>query len=338
MSAPVVAFFNAKSGAGATSLVYHAAWMMARRGLRVVAADLDPQADLTASFLEEDTLGRLWPTGGAPAPPGRTVYDSLAPLLQGSGDVDRAPLVDVDDRLSLVPGDLALSTFEDEFSRQWSGCLDGEERAFRVISAFWRLLAGAARSAEADVVLVDVGPNLGATSRAVLVAADHVVIPVSPDLFDVRGLQIVGPRLRSWREEWNARVPNNPDPTLELPAGTMRPIGYVLLRHGVRLDRPISAYEYWLARIPDAYRAAVLDLHEPAPPINSDPYCLAQIRNLRSLLSLFSEARKPIFALKPADGAFGGHRQAIMDTAADFGTLTDRIATEVGVRVPTIQQ
>jgi hypothetical protein len=55
-----------------------------------------------------------------------------------------------------------LFKLEDELSTEWPNCLDGKERAFRVISAFWRLLRSAADRTEADVVFVDVGPNLGA--------------------------------------------------------------------------------------------------------------------------------------------------------------------------------
>ena len=53
MSALLVAFFNNKGGVGKTSLVYHLAWMYADLGVRVVAADLDPQANLTAAFIDE---------------------------------------------------------------------------------------------------------------------------------------------------------------------------------------------------------------------------------------------------------------------------------------------
>jgi cellulose biosynthesis protein BcsQ len=35
-----IALFNNKGGVGKTSLVYHLAWMYARRGLPVLAADL----------------------------------------------------------------------------------------------------------------------------------------------------------------------------------------------------------------------------------------------------------------------------------------------------------
>jgi chromosome partitioning protein len=328
---PIVAFFNNKGGVGKTSLVYHLAWMMAEKRLSVVAADLDPQANLTANFLTEDEREKLWPAEHTLTTPGRTVYGSVAPLIRGIGDIGEPAIVTVADRLSIIPGDLTLSKFEDDLSSQWPDCLDGKERAFRVTSAFWRLLSRAAEQLDADLVLVDVGPNLGAINRSALIAADHVVIPLAPDLFSVQGLQNLGPTLRSWRTEWQARLARNPDPELALPAGAMRPAGYVLLEHGVRLGRPVQAYQRWIRRIPSVYREAVLGVVEEPPP-GVDPYCLAQLKHYRSLLPLSYEARKPVFALKPADRAFGGHQAAVADAAADFAALADRVLHEIGVR------
>ncbi len=39
----------------------------------------------------------------------------------------------------------------------------------------------------------------------------------------------------------------------------MTPSGYVLMQHAVRLDRPVKAYDRWMARIPSVYREAVLN-------------------------------------------------------------------------------
>ncbi len=55
-----IAFFNNKSGVGKTTLVYNLAWMIAELGLSVVVADLDPQANLTSMFLEEEEIESLW--------------------------------------------------------------------------------------------------------------------------------------------------------------------------------------------------------------------------------------------------------------------------------------
>lgn len=313
MTAPVVTFFNNKGGVGKTSLVYHLAWMYAE-GLkrRVVAVDLDPQANLTTAFLDEDELEALWPATG----PGQTVFGSVSPLLRGIGVIAATLLREIDERLTLAPGDLSLSRFEDELSSQWPDCLDGKERAFRVISAFRRLIVDGVDQFDANLVLVDVGPNLGAINRAALVAADHVVAPLAPDLFSLQGLRNLGPTLRRWREEWRARVPKNPDPDLELPPGGMRPAGYVLQQHGVRLGRPVGAYQRWIDRIPGIYRTDVLGQDGDAPALDDDPNCLAQLKHYRSLIPMAQDARKPVFALKPADGAFGGFSDLALAIAA----------------------
>jgi chromosome partitioning protein len=56
MSIPVLTFFNNKGGVGKTSLVYHLSWIFSEMGKKVVAIDLDPQANLTSAFLPEETL------------------------------------------------------------------------------------------------------------------------------------------------------------------------------------------------------------------------------------------------------------------------------------------
>ncbi len=56
MNIPVLTFFNNKGGVGKTTLVYHLSWMFAEMGRSVVTLDLDPQANLTTAFLDEDQL------------------------------------------------------------------------------------------------------------------------------------------------------------------------------------------------------------------------------------------------------------------------------------------
>src|SRR5215813_4963837 len=209
MSATLIAFFNNKGGVGKTSLVYHLAWMYAELGARVVAADLDPQANLTAAFLVEDRLEELWPDHQHP----NTVFGCIQPLMRGIGDIADPHLESMENsldlfggRLALLVGDLGLSSFEDELSAVWPRCLDGDERSFRVISAFWRILQKAAEQNDANIILMDLGPNLGAINRAVLIAADYVVVQLSPDLFSLQGLRNLGPTLRRWREEWKERL------------------------------------------------------------------------------------------------------------------------------------
>ena len=75
MSIPVLTFFNNKAGVGKTSLVYHLARMLARIGHRVLACDLDPQANLTAAFLSESRLENIWNAKEECLPEGHTIYE-----------------------------------------------------------------------------------------------------------------------------------------------------------------------------------------------------------------------------------------------------------------------
>jgi cellulose biosynthesis protein BcsQ len=327
-----IAFFNNKGGVGKTSLVYHLSWMYAELGLNVVAADFDPQANLTAMFLPEERLEDLWPDGEHPD----SVRGCVAPFLRGLGDV-RDPHVEcIADRLGLVVGDLGLSSFEDKLSDAWPRCLDRSEDAFRITSAFYRILVSAANRMNADLALIDVGPNLGAINRAAVIAADFVVMPLASDLFSLQGLKNLGPRLREWRDAWGDRLNRRPaDPALLLPRGTMNPVGYVVLQHAVRLDRPVKAYERWMARIPGTYSAEILEQDGiDAQSADNDPNCLASLKNYRSLMPLAQDALKPMFHLKAADGALGGHVYAVQSCYDDFRALAIAIAERCGVTVP----
>jgi len=324
MSIPILTFFNNKGGVGKTSLVYHTAWMMADLGKRVLCVDLDPQANLTSAFLSDDRLEKIW--SDAPVQV-NTVYQGVRPLLD-VGDIQIPEIQYVDARLGLLAGDLGLSRFEDELSQVWAAALNDRNltRPFRILTAFWRMAQQAAVDFEADVIVFDVGPNLGAINRAALLASNAVVVPLGADLFSLQGLRNLGPTLREWRQGWRKRVDNWPDAEFTLPQGEMQPIGYVAMRHGVRLDRPVKAYTRWLARIPHEYRLSVLGEQDVASlPIESDPHCIAMLKNYQSLIPMGQDARKPIFYLRPADGAIGAHANAAQLAYTDFKLLTQSI-------------
>jgi cellulose biosynthesis protein BcsQ len=196
----------------------------------------------------------------------------------------------------------------------------------------------AAQSGKADLILVDLGPNLGSINRAALIAADYVVIPLSPDLYALQGLKNLGPTFKRWREEWNDRLERRPEMDIQLPAGRMAPLGYVVLQHSVRLDRPVKAYDKWINRIPIVYRENVLsEQSRDGYTIQNDPYKLALLKHYRSLIPMAQEARKPVFRLKPADGAIGAHFQAVREAYNDFKALALRVAQAAGLDMPSAQ-
>jgi hypothetical protein len=120
----------------------------------------------------------------------------------------------------------------------------------------------------------------------------------------------------------------------------MQPVGYVVLQHGVRLARPVKAYDQWIARIPGVYRRSVLDAQADASgiTIENDPHCLGLLKHYRSLMPMAMEARRPIFHLKPADGAIGAHMTAVRAAGEDFEQLSRTIASKTGIELPSPAQ
>ena len=334
MNVPVIAFFSNKAGVGTTSLVYHLAWMFSDLGARVLAADLDPQANLTAAFLDEDRLEQLWPDGDHL----QTVFGAVGPLLRGAEDAGMPHVEEIDNNLGLLVGDLALSGLEDQLAEAWPKCKGGDERAFRVMSAFRRIMQEGASKEGANVVLMDLGPDLGAINRAALISADYVAIPLSPDLFSLQGLRNLGPTLRKWRQEWGEVTAHNPAPDLALPPGRMLPLGYIILQHPVRLGRPVEAYDRWIAQIPREYKEAVLgETKDGSMPPSRDPNRLKTLKPYHSLAPLAQEAHKPMFHLKSADGAIGSHLQAAQAAYREFKELAGALASAAHIQVPGIE-
>jgi len=267
---------------------------------------------------------------------GQTIVTAVAPLLEeGTGEVKSPYLEFISRNLALVPGDLALARVEDELSSQWSRCLEGNAKAFRITTTFHSVVRLAAEQFKADLDLLDVGPNLGAPNRCALIAADFVAVPLVPDLYSLQGLRNLGPTLQKWRAGWQKRLSEAPPSLTELPTGKMCPAGYVVLQHVTRQSRPVKAYLRWAERIPEEYRAAMkLNDATPGLTLDDDPHCLAQLKHYRSLMPLAMEAGKPIFHLKPADGAIGAHAAAVAECGRDFRRLARRLAESIGLALP----
>ncbi len=321
-----IAFFNNKGGVGKTTLVYHFSYMLAELGYRCLAVDLDPQANLTSMFLTDDRLADIYENENERP----TILDAVKPLDRGIGDIKPATIHTISDKIGLLAGDLELSMFEDKLSENWGKCNDGDEAAFRIISSFYRIIDEAGSRMNADYCVIDIGPNFGAINRATLIAADYVVVPMAADLFSLQGLKNLGSRLEKWRKEWGKRKSENPDKDLRLPNSAIKPLGYIIMQHGIKESRPVKSYLKWANRIPRVYIESVLMgqlLVDKA--VEEDENCLSLLKHYHSLIPMAMEIRKPIFLLKPSDGAIGAHLGAVKSAYGDFKILTEKIISSI---------
>lgn len=228
----IISIFNNKGGVGKTTYMYHVAHRLSQRGKTVLMVDCDSQCNLTSYSLGDAEIKRSW---GAAR--GNSIYMNIEPVFQTIGDIrNRAPSRAVNSRgnLFIVPGDLRLSDFEDLLGDTWNSAKGGSEPALRAQSAIHRYILWAAENVNADLVLIDLGPNLGALNRAVLASSDYFITPVAQDLFSIQGTENLGNKLVAWRREWDQVNQSRRNQELSIPKGKPRYLGYVIQQHNVR--------------------------------------------------------------------------------------------------------
>jgi chromosome partitioning protein len=301
-----ISIFNNKGGVGKTTFLYHIANRLADDNLRVLMVDCDSQCNLTAYALQDKDIERAW------ADEGNSIYRQIEPVARTIGDIrNRAP-VSLGERLYLLPGDLLVSNFEDRLGDTWNSAKGGNEAALRAQSAIYRVIQNSVEKSNAHVVLVDLGPNLGALNRAVLSGTDHMIVPVSPDLFSIRGTENLGSKLETWRKEWDQCHAAWTGTGLQMPLGRPKFLGYVLQQHNLRNNASgmTQGWQIFGRRVEGAIHTNIVDKLQPLDQVDlptNGSYNLGKIPNLHSLIPYSMEARKPVYKCSSSEGLRGDH-------------------------------
>ncbi len=315
-----IAFFNNKGGVGKTTLMYHVAHVLAEDGHQILMVDADSQCNLTAYTLSENQIEKAWDE------PGNSIWRAIEPVARTIGDIrNRAPTT-VRENLSILPGDLLLSVFEDLLGETWNSAKGGSEAALRAQSAIFRAIVASAEKAAATIVLIDLGPNLGALNRAILSGSDYFVVPVAPDLFSIRGTENLGAKLVKWRAEWDQARAAWAGTGLSLPVGRPQFAGFVTQQHNLRntASGMTQGWQLFGSKIEAAVRENIVkpltQLAQVAPSAAQGSE-ICKIPNLHSLIPYSLEARKPVFNCTSADGLKGAHIEKAKESRAQFEPL-----------------
>lgn len=329
VSMKLVSIFNNKGGVGKTTYLYHIAHLLERQGKTVLLVDLDSQCNLSAYSLSDNELERSWK-----AERGNSIWIAVERVYKGIGDIGkRQPLQPNEEykNLYIIPGDVLLSNYEDILGDTWSSAKGGNEPALRVQSAIYRYILWCAEKIKADVVMLDLGPNLGALNRAVLTASDYFIVPMSPDLFSIRGTENLGNKLVLWRKEWHQCQTAWEGNELKLPQGKPVFLGYVMQQHNIRQNAEAEMTKGWSIfgdRVEQAVQKNIVDKLIPLDQIHDwgdGKWNIGKVPNLHSLIPYSLEARKPVFDCKSIDGLNGAHITRARESKQYFEPIVDKL-------------
>lgn len=226
-------FFNNKGGVGKTTLVANlGAELSINFGAKVLIVDADPQCNLTQYVLTDIETQQLY---GQDNP--ESIYTVIRPLSFGKGYESDLPIRHVENfGFDIIVGDPRLALQEDLLAGDWRDAKGGGMRGIRTTYVFAELVKKA-RELNYDFVFFDMGPSLGAINRAVLLAMEFFVVPMSIDVFSLWAIKNIGSTVSIWKKELDTgiRLSEEPSELSQLsPQGKLKFLGYVTQQHKER--------------------------------------------------------------------------------------------------------
>ena len=237
-----ICFFNNKGGVGKTTLVANLAAELALNfGAKVLVVDADPQCNFTQYVLGEDESLRIY-SESDPA----SVYSVIRPISLGRGYSSTLPIRKSESfGFDLIVGDPRLALQEDLLAGDWRDARGGGMRGIQTTFVFAELVRQA-KNMSYDFVFFDMGPSLGAINRAVLLAMDYFVVPMSIDIFSIWAIKNIGTTVSVWRKELatGLKLAEEPAELSEFKRGwNLGFLGYVTQQHKERTGYDKAASE-----------------------------------------------------------------------------------------------
>ncbi len=305
-----IALFNHKGGVSKTTTTFNLGWMLAEKGKKVILADTDSQCNLTGMALGEGTeegeerIEQIYHTKS-------NIKTGLAPAFESQPKaieaIDCIP-IEGRDGLFLLPGNVGFAEYEVTLSlaQELSGSI---QTLKNLPGAINYLFERTAEKFEADYILIDMSPSLGAINQNLLMISDFFMVPTTADFFSVMAIDSLSkvlPKWYRWAKSANA-LPILRDADYPFPDVTLRFLGTIIQNYRIENGQETRAFQKRIQKIEETVSCKlvpILQTNNMTLPKGAykyegiqDTFTLAKIPDFNSLIALSQEYQTPVYAL-----------------------------------------
>jgi len=291
-----ITIYNHKGGVGKTTLTVNIAAALAEMGKSVLLVDSDPQCNLTSYLLAHDVVDDL--LDNSDSEEGQTIWTAVRPLIERIGNARLISPADVE-KLSLLPGDIRLSEYEEFLSESWTDSFRRRIGGLRATSSISDLVTHVNESRKYDFVFYDTGPNIGALNRVLLLDSDYFIVPVACDLFSVRALSTLGQSLKRWIIDWETIASLAPD-DVTLLNGRPKFLGYIpqgFKEYGQTMALEPKKYLHQIKkRVYENISAVLRSIDSKLAPEKTEDPLVGQVKDFASLVQTAQREGVPLWS------------------------------------------
>lgn len=175
----IVAVFNQKGGVGKTTTSLNLAAGLVRRGRKVLAIDLDPQAQLSEILGHQPGRGDETVFG---------FFQNAIPLT--------TLIKPTESGISIIPSNAELAKVDTLFGK-----------SYNVVNKLNAGIHNEGLVGKDDVLVIDCCPLVGVLSLNALFACDCLIVPLSADHLSLKGALRVEKALKALEQVWKKRLP-----------------------------------------------------------------------------------------------------------------------------------
>lgn len=286
----VISVINYKGGVGKTTITSNIASEMAYRGKKVLVIDLDPQTNLTFSYMKVEHWQKNYEKE-------RTIKYWFDSIIDGTTPVPSFIDLVVKKDVDIICSHLGLVDVDIELAAGLTGNTERQQKNNFIKTYSYIRKELQTLNDHYDVVLFDCPPNFSIVTKNAIIASDYYIIPAKMDYLSTLGINQLRKHVDTLVSQYNRYA----EGTTIARVNPMF-LGVVATMISVRNGAPITAQQYYVDGL-KRNRVCVFD-------------CM--IRENKTLYASAPDSGEPVVMQRHTGGTYADVVKELEDLTSEF--------------------